>query len=149
MSGRRSPSTTRSFLRIPDFEVFIDPKGETHNYYEFEMNALNTSWDLMLDKPYMDQGKPTTHGKFPVSKPPSISMAPSTIPPTPTAAGRVEIAFPWKVLSEHARHAGPPAEGEQWRIDFSRVEWQITTTGGVYQKVPNTPEDNWFGRRPV
>jgi len=30
-------------FRDPDFEVFIDPKGSAHNYYEFEMNALNTS----------------------------------------------------------------------------------------------------------
>ncbi len=42
----------------PDFEVFMDPKGETQPYYEFEMNALNTTWDLRLNKPYMDQGKP-------------------------------------------------------------------------------------------
>ena len=27
----------------PDFEVFIDPDGDTHAYYEFEMNALNTT----------------------------------------------------------------------------------------------------------
>ena len=26
----------------PDFEVFIDPNGDSHEYYEFEMNALNT-----------------------------------------------------------------------------------------------------------
>ncbi len=36
----------------PDFEVFIDPDGDTHQYYEFEINALNTGWDLRLDKPY-------------------------------------------------------------------------------------------------
>jgi hypothetical protein len=24
----------------PDFEVFIDPDGDTHNYYEFEINPL-------------------------------------------------------------------------------------------------------------
>ena len=35
-----------------DFEIFIDPDGDTHNYYEFEMNALNTVWDLFLTKPY-------------------------------------------------------------------------------------------------
>jgi hypothetical protein len=55
----------------------------------------------------------------------------------------VELAFPWSVLSEHARHPGPPHEGEQWRINFSRVEWDITTTNGVYRKVPDRPEDNW------
>src|SRR6185503_16302892 len=25
----------------PDFEVFIDPDGDSHDYYEFELNALN------------------------------------------------------------------------------------------------------------
>ena len=34
-----------------DFEVFIDPNGDTHEYYEFEMNALNTGWDLFLARP--------------------------------------------------------------------------------------------------
>ncbi len=47
------------------------------------------------------------------------------------------------MLGQHARHGGCPTEGEQWRIGFSRVEWQITTNGNQYQKVPNTPEDNW------
>src|SRR5262249_37270804 len=42
----------------PDFEVFIDPQGQTQPYYEFEMNALNTTWDLRLNKPYMDEGRP-------------------------------------------------------------------------------------------
>ena len=33
-----------------DFEVFIDPDGSTHGYKEFEINAINTVWDLVLDK---------------------------------------------------------------------------------------------------
>ena len=113
----------------PDFEVFMDPRGETHSYYEFEINALNTSWDLMLDKPYMDQGRPNNAWDIPGLK--------TAIHVNGT------LNNPWKVLAEHARHPGPPAEGEQWRIDFSRVEWQITTNGGVYKKIPRTPEDNW------
>jgi len=38
-----------------DFEIFIDPDGDTHNYYEFEFNALNTLWDLFLTKPYREK----------------------------------------------------------------------------------------------
>ncbi len=41
-----------------DFEVFIDPNGDNHEYFEFEMNALNTGWDLFLNKPYRDGGRP-------------------------------------------------------------------------------------------
>ena len=39
-----------------DFEVFINPAGDNHNYAEFEINALNTGWDLLLTKPYKDGG---------------------------------------------------------------------------------------------
>jgi hypothetical protein len=127
----------------PDFETFIDPDGDTHNYYEFEMNALNTSWDLMLDKPYMDRGNPNNAWDIPGLKTAVHVNGTLNNPADIDRGWTLEIAFPWKVLSEHARHPGPPTEGEQWRIDFSRVEWQITTNGGVYQKVPHTPEDNW------
>ena len=130
-------------FRDPDFEVFIDPKGEAQPYYEFEMNALNTTWDLLLTKPYMDGGKPHNEWEIPGAKT-AVQVRGSLNNSADTDQGwTVEIAFPWKVLSEHARHPGPPAEGEQWRLNFSRVEWQITTTNGAYQKVPATPEDNW------
>ena len=39
-----------------DFEIFIDPDGDNHNYYEFEVNPLGTIWELSLDKPYRDGG---------------------------------------------------------------------------------------------
>jgi len=38
------------------FEIFIDPDGDTHNYFEFECNALGTIWDIYLNKPYRDGG---------------------------------------------------------------------------------------------
>ena len=40
-----------------DFEFFIDPNGDNHEYYEFEINALGTGWDLLLPRPYKDGGK--------------------------------------------------------------------------------------------
>lgn len=39
-----------------DFEIFIDPNGDNHNYYEFEVNVLNTIWELRLLRPYRDGG---------------------------------------------------------------------------------------------
>ncbi len=33
-------------FRDNDFEVFIDPNGDNHEYYELEINALGTTWDL-------------------------------------------------------------------------------------------------------
>ncbi len=135
-------------FRDPDFEVFIDPTGDTQPYYEFEMNALNTTWDLRLDKPYMDGGKAHNDWEIPGSKT-AVDIRGTLTNPTDLDRGwTVELAFPWKVLSEHAKHSGPPAEGEEWRIDFSRVEWQITTNQGSYHKVPDQPEDNWVWSPP-
>src|ERR1041384_4960884 len=52
-----------------DFEVFIDPDGDNHSYYEIEINALNTVWDLRLPKPYRDGGPALTEGDIPGRKP--------------------------------------------------------------------------------
>ena len=127
----------------PDFEVFIDPLGETQPYYEFEMNALNTTWDLRLNKPYQDKGQPDDAWEIPGIKTAVHINGTLNQPADTDQSWTAEIAFPWKVLAAHARHVGAPNEGEQWRINFSRVEWQITTNSGTYQKVANTPEDNW------
>ena len=37
----------------------------------------------------------------------------------------------------------PPRAGDTWRVNFSRVEWEDRIVSGRYEKVPNTPEDNW------
>ncbi|MEN8126143.1 MAG: carbohydrate-binding family 9-like protein, partial [Bacteroidota bacterium] len=41
-----------------DFEVFVDPEGNNHGYYELEINALNTVWDLFISKPYRELNQP-------------------------------------------------------------------------------------------
>jgi hypothetical protein len=128
----------------PDFEVFIDPDGDTHEYYEFEMNALNTGWDLYLPKPYKDGGGAENGWEIPGLKTAVHVRGTLNNPADRDEGWSVEIAFPWSVLAAKANRPAPPGEGDQWRVGFSRVEWQITTDGGKYQKVPNTPENNWI-----
>src|SRR6267143_4297485 len=61
----------------------------------------------------------------------------------------VEIAMPWKILREAAPDHKPPRPGDRWRVNFSRVEWQVDVSGGRYAKrlKPGTqdllPENNW------
>ena len=45
------------FQKDSDFEVFVDPFGSNHHYKELEVNAINTVWNLMLNKPYDDGGE--------------------------------------------------------------------------------------------
>jgi hypothetical protein len=126
-----------------DFEVFIDPDGDNHEYYEFEINALNTSWDLLLPRPYKDGGRPINSWEIPGLRT-GVHVAGTLNDPRDTDQGwSVELAFPWKVLSELAAHAGPPEDGEQWRVNFSRVEWHHEVVEGRYRKVDGKREDNW------
>jgi hypothetical protein len=47
------------------------------------------------------------------------------------------------VLSEYAHRPAPPRAGDQWRVNFSRVEWLTAEDGKASRKVPGRREDNW------
>jgi hypothetical protein len=126
-----------------DFEVFIDPDGDSHEYYEFEINALNTGWDLFLPKPYKDGGRAQNEWEIPGLKT-AVHIDGTLNNPNDTDTGwSVEIAFPWKVLAEYAHRPSPPRDGDSWRVNFSRVEWEVEIVDGKYRKIPNKREDNW------
>lgn len=126
-----------------DFEVFIDPNGDRDEYYELEINALNTVWDLFLPKPYRDGGK--AQDNWDIKGLLTAVQVNGTLndPRDRDKGWTVEMAIPWPVLGEYAHKAAPPANGDQWRVNFSRVEWQHEIVSGKYQKVPKTKEDNW------
>ena len=126
-----------------DFELFIDPDGDNHEYYEFEMNALNTGWDLFLPRPYKDDGRADNGWDIAGLKTAVHVMGTLNNPSDRDTGWTVEIAIPWDALREFAHRPAPPHEGDQWRVDFSRVEWQHQIVGGKYQRVPHTHEDNW------
>jgi ketosteroid isomerase-like protein len=126
-----------------DFEVFIDPDGDNHDYYEFEINALGASWDLVLPQPYKDLGRADSSWDIAGLKT-AVHVAGTLNDPSDRDTGwTAEIAIPWAALREFAHRPTPPRDGDQWRVDFSRVEWQHQVVAGKYQKVPNTHEDNW------
>ncbi len=133
-----------------DFEVFIDPDGNTHGYVEFEMNAFNTVWDLFLIQPYRDINKAALH-QFDIKDLKTGVQVYGTLnqPGDEDSSWTVEIAFPWKGLNEVADIPMPPDDKDQWRVNFSRVEWKTEVKEGVYEKQINPqtnksyPEDNW------
>ncbi len=132
-----------------DFEVFIDPNGDSHEYYELEINALGTEWDLLLIKPYRD-GAPAVNAWDIQGLKTAVALDGTVNDPSDHDSGwSVEIAIPWKVLSECAHRPSPPHDGDVWWVNFSRVQWQLDTAPGSYAKRLDTtgskplPEDNW------
>jgi hypothetical protein len=131
-------------FRDNDFEVFIGPDGSNHHYHEFEMNALNTIWELSLDKPYRNRGPVHDPDNMPGLRS-AVNISGTINDPRDTDKGwSVTIAFPWKDLKKYAGSmACPPNESDTWRIGFSRVEWLIDVVAGKYHKLDH-PEDNWI-----
>jgi len=126
-----------------DFEIFIDPVGDTHNYYEFEMNAFNTIWDLLLTKPYREEGCRAIDSWDIQGLKSAVFIEGTLNDPSDTdKSWSVEVAIPWKVLEECADSC-PPKQGEQWRLNFSRVQWDTEIVDGNYEKIKGNPEHNW------
>jgi hypothetical protein len=126
-----------------DFEVFLDPDGDNHVYGELELNALNTTWDLLLTKPYKDSGKAVSAWEITGLKT-AVKVQGTLNNPTDKDTGwTLEIAWPWQSLKELRGKPVPPVDGDQWRINFSRVEWDVDVVEGKYQKVKGKNEHNW------
>ncbi len=126
-----------------DFEVFLNPSGDSHLYAELELNALNTTWDLLLSMPYKDGGRAVDSWEIAGLKTAVYIDGTLNDPKDRDRGWTVEIAWPWKGLRELTSRAVPPKDGDQWRINFSRVEWEHEITDGKYRKVKDKPEDNW------
>jgi hypothetical protein len=142
--------TTRDAViyRDNDFEWFIDPDGDTNRYFELEINALGTVWDLFLDKPYRFGGR-ADNGWDIAGLRSGVHLDGTLNDPTDRDRGwSVEMAIPWKAFADSGRTAVPPVAGARWRINFSRVQWELDVVDGRYQKRVGSdgkalPEYNW------
>ena len=132
-------------FRDNDFEVFIDPDGDTHNYFEYEVNAFGTGWDLLLVRPYRDGGPPVHAWDLPGLRAGVRVYGTINDPRDVDEGWSVEIAFPWEGLRRPSRTPVPPGDGDIWRVNFSRVQWRVEAAedGQGYVKVAGEREDNW------
>ena len=142
-----------------DFEVFIDPDGDGLDYYEFEINALGSIWELSLPKPYGEGGVPVLGCNLPGLQSAVHVRGTLNNPSDEDEGWSVEVAFPWAGLAQYNKgRATPPRPGDTWKVNFSRVQWKHEIVAGGYVRVPphgtpiaeslnpeeqEHPEDNW------
>lgn len=115
-------------FRDPDFEVFIDPDGDTKNYVEIEINALNTVWDLLLTEPYRSGNLALHDWQIPGLKHAVQLYGTINNPADKDEGWSVEMAIPWTSITGHSnqpRTTEPPAPGSIIRMNFSQVNWQV------------------------
>ncbi|MFA7116586.1 MAG: carbohydrate-binding family 9-like protein [Bacteroidales bacterium] len=127
-----------------DFEIFIDSDSNSENYFEFEINASGTEWDLLMDKPYTENGTNNTSYNMEGLK--SAVKIKGSLNDSTNIDNywTIEIAIPLIeiIKLEHhkiyAKFKKSKLTNTSWRINFSRVEWLN----------PNAPrrlgyEENW------
>jgi hypothetical protein len=114
-----------------DFEIFIDPDADGLNYYEFEINALGTVLDLIMDKGYSFGGSFYCHWDCPGLKTAVKVYGSLNKEGSPDRGWSCEWAIPRKALMRGFDEAD---KFPSWKMNFSRVEYLYGS---------DSPEENW------
>ena len=105
-------------------EVFLDPEGKGHSYYEYEINPVGKKVDLFV----LNRG-PKYNGFYKIWKEWDFSTVMKRVVVVDgegTARGNsdtswtVELAFPFEEMWTAPNI--PPQDGDMWRVNFYRIE---------------------------
>ena len=114
-----------------DFEVFIDPDGDTHALLRARgqraRHAVGSDADQAV--PRRRSGDPRVGHRGPEGRPRRARHPQSTGRSRRRLDGRDRdaVADPSR---GGARVSKPPRPGDRWRVNFSRVQWQMDVTDG-------------------
>ena len=136
-----------------DFEVFLAPQDTSHRYYELEMNANNAVWDLMMEKPMRDCVKRIIGWDIKGLESAVKICGEINNPSADNKYWSLEIKIPWFSLRECPLDSCWPPKmapevGDIWRMNFSRVEYDVDIVDNKYVKRcgedgRTLPEHNW------
>jgi hypothetical protein len=130
-----------------DFEVFVDPDGDTENYFELEFNTLNTEMDLFMPKPYRFGGKALLSWDVKGLRSAVQVTGTLNLPGDKDKGWSIEMAIPLSSLQMWGDK--PVRDSSTWRINFSRVEWDRIVKDRAYEVMTDAatgrrlPEHNW------
>ena len=110
-------------------EIFINPDGSTFNYFEFQINANEAVWDLFMPRPYRSGGRGLSSWDIKGLQKAVHIAGTLNNPADRDTAWSIELAIPFAALDIRR----PPVKpGTIWRMNFSRVQWQLDVINGRY-----------------
>ena len=128
-----------------DFEIFLNPTADGVGYYEFEMNALNTVWDMFHETDYHRAS--ALHTLYDVTGLRHGVDVQGTLNyhHDDDIGWTVEVRWPLASLLERNERVKLPIErGEMWRLNFSRVQYMHIYDRLVPAMVPKSPCEDWI-----
>ena len=112
------------------FEMFIAPGEETYNYFEFQVNAYGTVWDLFMPRPYRNGGSGLSTWDIKGLQKAVYLDGTLNNPADTDRSWSIELAVPFS--SVRMNGGRNPSTGTIWRMNFSRVQWELDTLNGAY-----------------
>lgn len=112
-------------------ELFINPDGSTFNYFEFQINANETVWDLFMPRPYRSGGRGLSSWDILGLKKAVAINGTLNNPADRDIGWNIELAIPFSSLGVWRNTI---KAGTIWRMNFSRVQWQLEVSNGTYTR---------------
>jgi formylglycine-generating enzyme required for sulfatase activity len=128
-----------------DFEIFLDGTADGVGYYEFEINALNTAWDMFHETDYHRAS--ALHTLYDVTGLRHAVDVQGTLNyhHDEDIGWSVEVRWPLASLLERNERVRLPIErGDTWRLNFSRVQYMHIYDRLVPAMVPKSPCEDWI-----
>ena len=120
-----------------NFEIFLDPDNDTHDYFEFELNAQNQLTDRYMPMSRRNGGEPVWDWNIRNFK--STVQLYGTInnPADTDSLWTIEVAIPFRSLTKTDKYQ-LPKNRDYWKVNFARAEWETVIKSGMYYKKNNS-----------
>ncbi|MCC7261744.1 MAG: SUMF1/EgtB/PvdO family nonheme iron enzyme [Candidatus Latescibacteria bacterium] len=128
-----------------DFEIFLDATADGVGYYEFEINPLNTAWDMFHETDYHRAS--ALHSDYDVTGLRHVVQVQGTLNYhyDEDEGWTVEVSWPLASLRERNRRVSLPVRrGDTWRLNFSRVQYLHIYDHLFPAMVPKSPCEDWI-----
>lgn len=125
------------------FELFLDPDGDGHNYFEWEINALGVTLDLRMNKPYICSGTRDDSLEIPGLELALLTDGAVNDPSTQATGWEFAVAIPWATLAQIGHSGTPPQLGDIHRFNLMKCWWPVAVRDGAYHKIESEPEKYW------
>lgn len=109
------------FIYVEDCaEVFIDPEGQNRNYFEIDINPMNTVIDLMIPLPSLI-GNTDINARYDVKGLKTAVKVYGTLNKRDDKDEKwtAEMAIPWSNFMGRKVNV-PPKDGDSWRVNLFR-----------------------------
>jgi hypothetical protein len=138
-NSRGSGPVLRSIFQDHALEIFFDPDEDGLNYVEFQINAYEAVWDLIMPKAYRNGGASLSTWDIKGLKKSVFVNGTLNNPSDTDKYWGIELAFPVRSL---AGGRGGLTAGSTWRMNFSRVDWQTQIVDGKYVRTKTDKGQN-------